>query len=527
MSDHLRRHGLILLLLAPFAWFFVLPVGTLLFEACRHISTTWALERASRQWMLLGKSSALAMLTAILIMGISRFPAQWIRQRDFRGKTLLLLLGLLPLLIPTVIHAASWIFAFGERGIFTRPWPGKSIMDIPHIAVLLVWTAAFLPAGVLVHWLAASREPAAAEEAARMMPLRAHDRLRIQWGLSSLIQLSGTMILTMIILNAAIVPGFFGVDVFAGEIMADFAGGRQAAEVAALSLPVIVICGMLLCWIIRARSLQSLAGGRFRKIRDRDSGARLGTGKKMLIGALVFFSAGLPLLVLCIESRWLTRVPAALALSTDEILNGFINAACTAFCAAIVGGSLGIGSRLLGLRGRPVAWLDILATLPLILPHSLSAAALAQFWAQPGWRAAVYDSILLQPLGLGLIYSPFIYWAMRIGFKTIPSNMTEAAELGGLSTAQRLWNIDLGMSWPWMTAGVGLSAAAALTEIEAAQMLYRPGSQTLPIRIYDLLHYGRNADMAAMCIILLLMAVMTATAWIVWFRAQKVKRVHG
>ena len=92
---------------------FILPAGRLLADGILSVPETWSAARAPRQWLLLGKSILLAALTAGLILLLARVPAEWCRRSNFKGRRLLLMLGLMPLLIPTVIHAASWIFAFG------------------------------------------------------------------------------------------------------------------------------------------------------------------------------------------------------------------------------------------------------------------------------------------------------------------------------------------------------------------------------------------------------------------------------
>ena len=47
-------------------------------------------------------------------------------------------------------------------------------------------------------------------------------------------------------------------------------------------------------------------------------------------------------------------------------------------------------------------------------------------------------------------------------------------------------------------------------------LIYPPGGETLALRIFNLLHYGHNAQVNAMCVTLLALAVAPLAAWSAW-----------
>jgi len=52
-----------------------------------------------------------------------------------------------------------------------------------------------------------------------------------------------------------------------------------------------------------------------------------------------------------------------------------------------------------------------------------------------------------------------------------------------------------------------------------------PGGETLALRVFNLLHYGHHAQVNALCLILLLLAVLPLAAWAV-FGLFKKKPAH-
>src|SRR5207249_2984377 len=54
-----------------------------------------------------------------------------------------------------------------------------------------------------------------------------------------------------------------------------------------------------------------------------------------------------------------------------------------------------------------------------------------------------------------------------------------------------------------------------LWEVETLIMIYPPGGETLALRVFNLLHYGHIAQVNALCLLLLALAVLPLLAWAV------------
>jgi len=58
-----------------------------------------------------------------------------------------------------------------------------------------------------------------------------------------------------------------------------------------------------------------------------------------------------------------------------------------------------------------------------------------------------------------------------------------------------------------------LTYLLCLWDVETLILIYPPGGETLALRIFNLLHYGHNAQVNALCLLLLVLAVAPGAAW--------------
>ena len=69
------------------------------------------------------------------------------------------------------------------------------------------------------------------------------------------------------------------------------------------------------------------------------------------------------------------------------------------------------------------------------------------------------------------------------------------------------------------------AAPTAATARRQRRFVVPPGGETLALRVFNLLHYGHHAQVNALCLILLLLAVLPLAAWAV-FGLFKKKPAH-
>ena len=61
-----------------------------------------------------------------------------------------------------------------------------------------------------------------------------------------------------------------------------------------------------------------------------------------------------------------------------------------------------------------------------------------------------------------------------------------------------------------------------LWDVETLVLLVPPGGETLALRVFNLLHYGHNAQVNAMCLLLMALALLPIIFWITatWLKTQ-------
>ncbi len=508
----------------PWLGLMVLPLALLQIQAFPQIATVWSAEHTPRLLSILCTSLAHAAIAATLATALSFPAAQHITRTRLNARDILQASLCLPLLIPLIVHTFAWMLAFGTQGWLSPIIGGGDLMRHPSIAIILIWTSALFPISFILQCLAMNRTHRAGEDAAQLIPLTLPHRLRIRWGYIALPAAASWLVLFMLLFYNSSVPSYFGKHFYASEMMSEFSLLAHPAQAAALATPVLLFC-LLLLLLLRQLANRAYTASAHRTI-DPPTQAPSMTGIALL-SVLLVFSLGLPLLTMLRESHWLTQIASDARLHSDEIKNSIISTLLTTAFAIPIALSLYAARTLLHRHPVLARSLDVIVTFPAALPHSLLALAFILFWSQPGWRHALYNSSFMHPLGLALILSPILYWCLRLSSITTPNRYHEAADLSGLPFLRRFWLLDIRSSWQWLGAGITLLMCAALSNLEATQMISRPGGTTLSATISQMLHYGRDATMASLCLILVLMIVVIALPLGLLLRWHRKQALHS
>ncbi len=152
-------------------------------------------------------------------------------------------------------------------------------------------------------------------------------------------------------------------------------------------------------------------------------------------------------------------------------------------------------------RGR--ALLDVLVTLPLVLPPTVTGYYLVLLLGRNGYIGRfVYDltgwSVMFTwyaaVIASFIVSLPLMVKTARSAFESVDKRLIETARSFGHSEMDIICNMLLPMSFKGIVAGVVLSFARALGEFGATLMLAGniPGrTDTMPLAIYSLANSGQ------------------------------------
>ena len=154
-----------------------------------------------------------------------------------------------------------------------------------------------------------------------------------------------------------------------------------------------------------------------------------------------------------------------------------------------------------GVKTSFVNIIDILLTLPLILPPTVTGFALLWIF---GTKSFIGRS--LQQMGLNMIFTwqaavlaatiaaiPLMYRSAKAAFEQIDGNLIAAARTLGMSELKILLVIQVPLAKPGLKSGLILAFARGLGEFGATVMISGsiPGkTRTLPIAVYDAVQQG-------------------------------------
>jgi ABC-type Fe3+ transport system permease subunit len=224
-----------------------------------------------------------------------------------------------------------------------------------------------------------------------------------------------------------------------------------------------------------------------------------------LTGIGVGLGVVLPLAQLAFEARTWRELPGAweaghLAVGNTAIAGGVSASLATALALWFAGG---IEHKA---RGPGPIWMLFLA------PGVLLASAAIWAFNRPG-SAAFYGSFGIVLLMLTARFLPVVWAVAAAALRATDRDLIEAAR----QHAGSRWAVFRTAVWPQVRGSVATAWYATyllcLWEVESVILLVPPGGETLAMRIFNLLHYGHAAQVNALCVILLGLALAPLLVW--------------
>ncbi len=500
--------------LAFLAAFFVFPLAAIVERGLRSSGGESALDvltdPVTREvlWFTVWQA---AVSTALTI--VAALPASYVLGRyDFRGRSVVRALVVVPFVLPTVVVALALLAVLPER-LERGPWPILIAHVFFNVAVVIRVVGTF--------W--AGLDPRVSEAAATLGagPWRRLREVTLPLLAPSLIAAAAIVFLfsftsfgVVLILGG---PGYATLEV---EIYSQAVRAFDLHAAAVLSLVQLVCVGLTVAVALRLERRLAVRGG---VRREQDVLRRPRTTREQAVvvaslGSLAVF-LGIPLAAVVERSlavgdghgleayRALTRSTASLLVEPWEaILNSLLYAAGATAIAVVIGGlaafavSGGGGGRLLdGL---------------LMLPLGASAVMLGFGFViafDEGWldfRSAPW----IVPVVQALVAIPFVVRIVVPTLRAIDPRQREAAALLGASPGRVRREIDLRVGARALAVAAGFAFAISLGEFGATVFLARPDNPTLPVAIFRFLGRPGELNVAqayALAVILMVLAALS------------------
>lgn len=463
-----------------------------------------ALVSSHRAWSLLGQSLTLSFLTVLCgtVLGVPL--GILLGKTDLPLRNLFVVLFTLPLLLPSYLLAVAWSAALGREG-WLSDLAGESLAAMSSDwlfglpGCVLVLTTVFMPVAMLLTIAYLKTVAPRLEEAGRV----AARWPRVLSGITLPVIRSGlswaALLLFLLAIGEFSVPMYLRYDVFPVEILTQFSAFYDFGAATAAAVPLALLTVALL--VVEGRFLSSPRLSMRGFLGETEGSViRLGAAH---IGWL--FGVGLLCVVLVIVPLGGLVLQASLADYVDALSRAGDSLFHSLLYAAI-GATLGFfcGYLIHTHALRAWRWVDFLTLLLLVLPAPVIGMGLISLWNRPAtdW---IYGTPTMILLGYVAQYLALTSRTTAAALAQIPA-MDEAAAVTGAGWFRRLSMITVPLARPGLLAAWLVSYIFCLRDTGIAMLVYPPGHDTLPVRIFTLMANSPEGLVAALCVLM-----MTAT----------------
>ncbi len=448
-------------------------------------------------WTLIQNSLATSALTTLLAVAIGLTAALWLAGLGPFARTQCFAVAMTAMCLPPFLVTNCWLHYLGQAGVW-HSWLPLNIYSLGGtvwLLALLTWPIPMFAA--LGAWGRLEAGQLEADTAVRGAALLRG--LLLPMAKTALLQ--SALLVFVLALNNFAVPAILQTKVFPAEVWVEFNTSFDSLAALRASWPM-VLAPVALLFILRGREVSwpSLAGAVPAKLFRRQLGAGLSRwcgGVAIITGLL---SVGLPLLQLASNERTFVELPGALAAGKVAVWNSFWLALVTAtLCVA-----LGIVFWRIPVGG--ILWL------PFFIPGVLLGIALIAIFNRP-WLAAFYQHAGILVLALGIRYLAIGCNGAARALRGVDRDLTDSARLEGASRWQMFRRVHWPQISPQLAAIWYVIFLLCLWDVESIVLVVPPGGETLAMRIFNLLHYGHNAQVNSLCVALLALALAPLAVW--------------
>jgi iron(III) transport system permease protein len=495
--------------LAPIAVMFARSLivnGAFSLENYRHLLAT------GRSWQLLSNSLGLALATALMSTLVGLPLGFLFAKTDLPLRRVWALLFTLPLVIPPYITAVSWANMLATHSPVSNFF-GEAITEVASRLLfglpgcVLVLTTTFMPAVMLAAMTFVHTVNPRLEEAARLSarPLRVLSGVTIPLIRPGML-LAATLVF-LLALGEFGVPTFLRYEVFAVESFTQFTVSYNfgAATASAVPLTLLTFAILGIEWFVLREKIQALRPGG----EDRDTYVIPLRAHRIWLFALVSLLCALvviaPVLSLLVQAGSAQTFLRALHVVSDSLLRSVFLATIGATALTALGFFVGY---LIHTRALSI-WrlVDSGTVLLFALPGTVIGMGLIALWNRPATNL-IYATPLIILLGYLAQYTALTGRVTVAGLSLVPASMEEAAASAGASWTRRLGFIVLPLVKHALVGGWLIAYIFCLRETGITMLVYPPGYDTLPVRIFTLMANGAPDLIAAACVLMIMVTTL-------------------
>ncbi len=462
-------------------------------------------------FILLSKSILIALSVATISTILGIFLSFLLYKTQIPYSNYLKITLLIPLFISPYIMAVAWrdfFYLFFHRTDLISSVAGS----------IFVMVNIFTPLSMLIIGSALSNINAQLEESAQLIASLPKVVLKIILPLIKPAIISSFVLIFIFSISEFSVPAYFGVKVFTTEIFTQFSAFYNHSLAVLQSLFLVLICIFLLF-----TEAKYLSGAPFLSI-----GAK-GTRKKVfllkrakiilgLVSLYMIISVVLPLTVLFIQSfkNGTDKFTEAFSLLLPTFVSSFGLAVWAAFFTIIIGFS----SAYFSVNHPKNKFTPVFNWFLLILfaiPSIIFGISLIKFYNRPGLEF-IYSTASIIVIAFVGKFSFISAKIIENSLRQLPKSLDEIAQIEGISLSKRLFKITIPLILPALFAAFMISFIFNLGELAISIMLYPPGMEIMPVKVYTLMANAPQALTSSMTLIVFLISLFIISVFYLIFK---------
>ena len=451
---------------------------------------------SGRPWMLMAHSLALASLTTLCATAIGLPLGILFSKTDLPLGRVFAALFTIPLLAPPYITAVAWFDLLGQTGLVGRAW----LFGLP--GCVLVLTSTFLPVVMLLTMTYLGAVNPGLEEAGRLVAGWPRVLRRITIPLIRPGLLLAAVLVFLLAMGEFGVPTYLRYGVFPVESFTQFSAFYNFGAATAAAMPLALVTLVFLAFERRfgrerTCQLQPVSSS------ERPPAIALGRARGWalaLVGWLCLVLVIAPLSMLVWQSLSGGAYLEAFSRAGGSLLRSLAYAALGASLLALVGFLAGYSIHT---RALPF-WraLDSLTLFLFALPGAVIGIGLIALWNRPATNF-IYATPAIILLGYLAQYSALTSRITVAALAQVPPSMEEAAQVLGAGWLRRTSSIVAPLAKRGLAAGWLVAYIFCLRDMGISMLVYPPGHDTFPVRIFTLMANGSESLIAALCVLML------------------------
>ncbi len=455
-------------------------------------------------FFLLAKSIILASVIALFSTITGTGLALLLYKTNIRFRSFFKIALLLPLFIPPYILAVAWKDAFF---VFFN----DTSLISSYFGVILVLTTVFTPLSMLITGSALSNIDSQLEDACLLISDYRSLIFKIILPLIRPAIITSFVLVFLFSISEFSVPAFLGVNVFTTEIFTQFSAFYNHSLAMLQSTLLILICILLLFsekrYIADAPFLSMGSKGAGNSCYDMKKGKILGL---LFLPGWFSLSVLVPFTTLFVQSfaDGTTRFIQAFEL----LVPAFVTSIGLAFAGAVLIVLTGFSAAYYQSHSRQGKVINFLLLIMFAIPSTVYGISLIQFYNHPVFRF-IYSSYAILLIGYTGKFSFIAAKLTGNAIKQIPNSFDEAAQIAGISSSMRKRKILIPLIMQSLFAAFVISFIFSLGELGTSIMLYPPGTEMMPVKVFTIMANAPQSLVSAMTMIVLSITLLIITAF--------------